>query len=76
MKDDLLDYLITTDTLDDFLGLKEEYKEAEAIDKEIKEIENYIKKLKNNGILTDWQKKDLEYNENRLKELRNLKNNY
>ena len=41
MKGDLLDYLIATDTLDDFLGLKEEYKVVEDIDKE---IENYIKR--------------------------------
>lgn len=39
--DELLDYLIATDTLDEFLGNDEN----EEIKREIKEIENYIKGL-------------------------------
>ncbi len=57
----------------DFSELKNEFKTMESIDKEINEIEVYIEKLKSNGIYTDWQKQDLQYNENRLKALKKLK---
>ena len=70
MKDDFLDFLIATDQIDEFLGLKDEYKD---IDKEIKEIEEYILRLERNGIYTDYQKEDLEFNKKRLKELKNIK---
>lgn len=43
----------------DFIELKNDYKD---IDKEIREIEEYILRLENNGIYTDYQKEDLEYN--------------
>ena len=76
MKDnELFNYLVATDELDSFLGLKDEFKTKEAVDKEIKEIEEYINRLKTNGIYTDWQKNDLMYNENRLKKLKDLKGN-
>ena len=76
MKDDkLFDYLVATDELDNFLGLKDEFKTKEVIDQEIKEIEEYIDRLKTNGIYTEWQKNDLKYNENRLKALKELNNN-
>ena len=68
--DDLLDYLIATDTIDEFLGNDNQ----EQIKKEIKEIEEYIKRLETNGIYTEWQKKDLEYNKRKLAELKNKLN--
>jgi len=43
--------------------------EINDIKKEIKEIEEYISRLENNGIYTDYQKEDLEFNKKRLKEL-------
>ena len=61
--------------IDDFSNLKDEFKTIESINKEISEIEVYIKRLQSNGIYTDWQKKDLQYNENRLKALKVLKGN-
>lgn len=64
--DDLLDYLIATDTIDEFLGNDNK----EQIKKEIKETEEYIKRLETNGIYTEWQKKDLEYNKRKLAELK------
>ena len=70
MKDDFFEFLVATDQVDDFLGLKDEYKD---IDKEIKEIEEYILRLERNGIYTDYQKEDLEFNKKRLKELKNIK---
>lgn len=75
MNDDFFNYLVATDELDDFLGLKDEFKTKEAIDKEIEEIKIYNQRLNDNGIYTDWQKKDLEYNKNRLKQLEELKEN-
>ena len=42
------------------------------IDKEIREIEEYILRLESNGIYTDYQKEDLEYNKKRLEELRKI----
>jgi len=57
----------------DFSELKNEFKTMESIDKEINEIEVYIERLKSSGIYTDWQKQDLQYNENRLKALKKLK---
>lgn len=66
--DDLLDFLIATDQIDDFLGNDKSKKEE--IKKEIKKIEEYIKRLESNGIYTDWQRKDLEYNKKRLNELK------
>ena len=38
----------------DFIELKNDYKD---IDKEIREIEEYILRLESNGIYTDYQKK-------------------
>ena len=70
MKDDFFEFLVATDQVDEFLGLKDEYKD---IDKEIKEIEEYILRLERNGIYTDYQKEDLEFNKKRLKELKNIK---
>lgn len=64
--DDLLDYLIATDTIDEFL----ENDNKEQIKKKIKETEEYIKRLVTNGIYTEWQKKDLEYNKRKLAELK------
>lgn len=61
--------------MNDFSDLKKEFKTIESIDKEINEIEVYIERLKSNGIYTDWQKQDLQYNENRLKALNELKEN-
>lgn len=61
--------------MNDFSELKKEFKTIESIDKEINEIEVYIERLKSNGIYTDWQKQDLQYNENRLKALNELKEN-
>ena len=70
MKDDFFEFLVATDQVDEFLGLKDEYKD---IDKEITEIEEYILRLERNGIYTNYQKEDLEYNKKRLKELKNIK---
>ena len=70
---ELFDYLVATDELDNFLGLKDEFKSKEAIDLEIKEVEEYIDRLKTNGTYTEWQKNDLKYNENRLKALKELR---
>lgn len=70
MKDDFFEFLVATDQVDEFLGLKDEYKD---IDKEITEIEKYILRLERNGIYTDYQKEDLEFNKKRLKELKNIK---
>ncbi len=53
----------------DFIELKNYYKD---IDKEIREIEEYILRLESNGIYTDYQKEDLEYNKKRLEELRKI----
>ena len=61
--------------MNDISDLKKEFKTIESIDKEINEIEVYIERLKSNGIYTDWQKQDLQYNENRLKALNELKEN-
>lgn len=46
-----------------------------SLSKEIEEIEKYIERLKKHGIYTEWQKKDLEYNQNRLSELKRLNEN-
>ncbi len=59
--------------MNDFSELEKEFKTIESIDREINEIEVYIERLKSNGIYTDWQKQDLQYNENRLKALNELK---
>ena len=67
MNDDILDYLIATDNLDEFLGIKDEYRD---IDKEIKDTEEYISRLEHNGIYTKFQKEDLEYNKKLLEELK------
>ncbi len=61
--------------MNDFSELEKEFKTIESIDREINEIEVYIERLKSNGIYTDWQKQDLQYNENRLKALNELKEN-
>ena len=61
--------------MNDFSELKKEFKTIESIDKEINEIEVYIERLKSNGIYTDWQKQDLQYNTNRLNALKELKEN-
>ena len=61
--------------MNDFSELKKEFKTIESIDRELNEIEVYIERLKSNGIYTDWQKQDLQYNENRLKALNELKEN-
>lgn len=61
--------------MNDFSELKNEFKTIESIDKEINEIEVYIERLKSNGIYTDWQKQDLQYNTNRLNALKELKEN-
>lgn len=45
------------------------------IDEEIRKTEEYIKRLESNGIYTDWQKEDLKFNKNLLKELKELKEN-
>ena len=44
-----------------------------SLDKEIREIEEYISKLKEFGIYTDFQEEDLKYNETRLNELKQMK---
>jgi len=61
--------------MNDFSELKKEFKTIESINKEINEIEVYIERLKSNGIYTVWQKQDLQYNENKLKALNELKEN-
>lgn|GEM_PF-4882020 len=61
--------------MNDFSELEKEFKTIESIDRELNEIEVYIERLKSNGIYTDWQKQDLQYNENRLKALNELKEN-
>ena len=61
--------------MNDFSELKKEFKTIESIDKEINEIEVYIERLKSNGIYTDWQKQDLQYNTNKLNALKELKEN-
>ena len=61
--------------MNDFSELKNKFKTIESIDKEINEIEVYIERLKSNGIYTDWQKQDLQYNTNRLNALKELKEN-
>ena len=61
--------------MNDFSELENEFKTIESIDRELNEIEVYIERLKSNGIYTDWQKQDLQYNENRLKALKELKEN-
>ena len=43
MNDDFYNFLVATDQLDEFLGLKDE-----ALDKEIKETEDYMKKAEEN----------------------------
>ena len=61
--------------MNDFSELEKEFKTIESIDRELNEIEVYIERLKSNGIYTDWQKQDLQYNKNRLKALNELKEN-
>lgn len=61
--------------MNDFSELKNKFKTIESIDKEINEIEVYIERLKSNGIYTDWQKQDLQYNTNKLNALKELKEN-
>ena len=48
-------------------------RDYENIDEEIKKIEEYIDRLNEMGIHTEWQKKDLEFNQNLLKELKAIK---
>jgi cell fate (sporulation/competence/biofilm development) regulator YmcA (YheA/YmcA/DUF963 family) len=67
--DKLFNYLVATDQVDEFCRLKDEYKSKKDIEREIDETKTHIKRLKEQGIYTDWQKKDLKYNEQRLKEL-------
>ena len=43
MNDDFYNFLVATDQLDEFLGLKDE-----ALDKEIKDTEDYMKKAEEN----------------------------
>ena len=69
MNDDFYNFLVATDQLDEFLGLKDE-----ALDKEIKETEDYISKLEEFGIHSDFQEQDLKYNRQRLEELKKRKN--
>lgn len=69
MNDDFYNFLVATDQLDEFLGLKDE-----ALDKEIKETEDYISKLEEFGIYSDFQEQDLKYNKQRLEELKKRKN--
>ena len=69
MNDDFYNFLVATDQLDEFLGLKDE-----ALDKEIKDTEDYISKLEEFGIQTDFQEQDLKYNKQRLEELKKIKN--
>lgn len=45
------------------------------IDEKIKKIEEYISKLNELGVYSDWQKKDLEFNQNLLTELKKIKDN-
>lgn len=63
-------------TLDEIIGFDPfeiTEKDYENKDAEIQKIEEYIKRLKQSGIYTDWQKSDLEYNQNLLKELKEFK---
>ena len=69
MNDDFYNFLVATDQLDEFLGLKDE-----ALDKEIKETEDYISKLEEFGIHSDFQEQDLKNNKQRLEELKKKKN--
>ena len=69
MNDDFYNFLVATDQLDEFLGLKDE-----ALDKEIKETEDYISKLEEFGIHSDFQEQDLKYIKQRLEELKKRKN--
>lgn len=69
MKDDFYNFLVATDQLDEFLGLKDE-----ALDKEIKETEDYISKLEEFRIHSNFQEQDLKYNKQRLEELKKRKN--
>ena len=69
MNEEFYNYLVATDQLDEFLGLKDE-----ALDKEIKDTEDYISKLEEFGIQTDFQEQDLKYNKQRLEELKKRKN--
>ena len=71
MNDDFYNFLVATDQLDEFLGLKDE-----ALDKEIKETEDYISKLEEFGIHSDFQEQDLKYNTQRLEELKKRKNEH
>ena len=68
MNEGFYNFLVATDQLDEFLGLKDE-----ALDKEIEETEDYISKLEKFGIHTDFQKEDLKYNKTRLEELKRMK---
>ena len=68
MNDDFYNFLVATNQLDEFLGIKDE-----ALDKEIKETEDYISKLEEFGIHTDFQDQDLKYNKQRLDELKRKK---
>ena len=68
MNEGFYNFLVATDQLDEFLGLKDE-----ALDKEIEETEDYISKLEEFGIHTDFQKEDLKYNKTRLEELKRMK---
>ena len=69
MNDDFYNFLVATDQLDEFLGLKDE-----ALDTEIKETEDYISKLEECGIHSKFQEQDLKYNKQRLEELKKRKN--
>ena len=68
MNNDFYNFLVATEQLDDFLGLTDE-----ALDKEIIETEEYIKKLEEFGIHTDFQQEDLKYNKTRLEKLKKRK---
>ena len=70
INDDFYNFLVATDQLDEFLGLKDE-----ALDKEIKETEDYISKLEEFGIHSKFQEQDLKYNKQRLKELKKKNEN-
>ena len=69
MNDDFYNFLVATDQLDEFLGLIDE-----ALDREIKETEDYISKLEEFGIHSKFQEQDLKYNKQRLEELKKRKN--
>ena len=70
INDYFYNFLVATDQLDEFLGLKDE-----ALDKEIKETEDYISKLEEFGIHSKFQEQDLKYNKQRLKELKKKNEN-